>query len=221
MKIRLAILALAAMAVTPSLRAQSTGAAAAPASVTTKVGVINIQAAITGTGEGRQAAQELQSQFAPRQTELDNLRKQGEDLQVRVRTTSNTLSDEEKARLAREAEQLQRTYQRKMQDTQDDFNEAQQEVINRIGRKMMDILDKYARDNGYSLILDTSSQQTPVIFAAPATDVTQDIIRLYDQAHPVKNAPAKSSSAPAPKPAAPAAAPPKPATPPGQQAPKQ
>lgn len=218
MKIRLAILAIAAMAVTPSLRAQSTGAAAAPASVATKVGVINIQAAITGTGEGRQAAQELQSQFAPRQSELDNLRKQGEDLQVRMRTTSNTLSDEEKARLAREAEQLQRTYQRKMQDTQDDFNEAQQEVINRIGRKMMDILDKYARDNGYSLVLDTSSQQTPVIFAAPATDVTQDIIRLYDQAHPVKNAPAKSSLAPVPKPA-PAA--PKPATPPGQQAPKQ
>ena len=221
MKIRLAILALAAMAATPSLRAQSTGAAAAPASVTTKIGVINIQAAITGTGEGRQAAQELQSQFAPRQSELDNLRKQGEDLQVRMRTTSNTLSDEEKARLARDAEQLNHTYQRKMQDTQDDFNEAQQEVINRIGRKMMDILDKYARDNGYSLILDTSSQQTPVIFAAPATDVTQDIIRLYDQAHPVKNAPPKSSSAPAPKPAAPAAAPPRPATPPGQQAPKQ
>jgi outer membrane protein len=218
MKIRLAILALAALAATPSLRAQSTGAAAAPASVTTKVGVINIQAAITGTGEGRQAAQELQSQFAPRQSELDNLRKQGEDLQVRMRTTSNTLSDEEKARLAREAEQLQRTYQRKTQDTQDDFNEAQQEVINRIGRRMMDILDKYARDNGYSLILDTSSQQTPVIFAAPATDVTQDIIRLYDQAHPVKNAPAKSSSAPAPKPA-PAA--PRPSTPSGQQAPKQ
>jgi len=218
MKIRLAILALAAMVVTPSLRAQSTGAAAAPAAVTTKVGVINIQAAITGTGEGRQAAQELQSQFAPRQTELDNLRKQGEDLQVRIRTTSNAISDEERARMAREAEQLNRTYQRKMQDTQDDFNESQQEVINRLGRKMMDILDKYARDNGYSLILDTSSQQTPVIFAAPATDVTQEIIRLYDQAHPVKNAPPKSTSAPAPKPA-PAA--PRLATPPGQQAPKQ
>lgn len=217
MKIRLAILALAAMAATPSLRAQSTGAAAAPGSMTTKVGVINVQAAITGTGEGRQAAQELQSQFAPRQTELDNLRKQGEDLQVRMRTTANTISDEEKARMARDAEQLNRTYQRKMQDTQDDFNEAQQEVINRIGRKMIDILDKYARDNGYSLILDTSSQQTPVIFAAPATDVTQEIIRLYDQAHPVKSAPAKSSSAPATRPA-PAA--PRPSTPPGQQAPK-
>ena len=219
MKIRLAILIIAALAATRSLPAQSSGSGAAPASAATRVGVINVQAAITGTGEGRQAAAELQSQFAPRQTELDNMRKQGEDLQVRMRTTSNTLSDEEKARLAREAEQLQRTYQRKMQDTQDDFNEAQQEVVNRIGRKMMDILDKYARDNGFSVILDTSSQQTPVIFAAPATDVTQEIIRLYDQGHPVKNAPPKSSSStPAPKPAAPA---PKPSTPPGQAAPKQ
>jgi len=48
------------------------------------------------------------------------------------------------------------------------------------------------------VILDTSSQQTPVIYAANQIDVTQDIIHLYDQAYPVK---ASATSAPAPKPA--------------------
>jgi outer membrane protein len=127
-----------------------------------------------------------------------------------LRTTSNTLSDEEKARLAREGDQLTRTYQRKQQDSQDDFNEAEREVVDRIGRKMIDILDKYSKENGYSIILDTSAQNTPVIYAANTIDVTQDIIKLYDQSYPVK-------SSAAAKPAAPKPATPKPQAPQQQQ----
>jgi outer membrane protein len=202
MKIRLAVPVLAVLALMPAALLQSN--AAAQTAAAPKVGVINAQAAILGTAEGKQASAELQSQFAPRQAEIQNLQKQIEDLQTRVRTTANTLSDDEKARHAREYDQLTRTLQRRNQDFQDDANEAQQEVVNRIGRKMMDVLDKYAKDNSYTLILDTSSQQTPVIFAANQVDITQDIIHLYDQAYPVK-----ASAAPAAKPAG---ATPKPST---------
>jgi outer membrane protein len=201
MKIRFGIPAVAALLVVPAVWAQSSGAAAA------KVGVISVQVAIQSTAEGKQAANELQSKFAPRQTELDNLRKQIEDLQTRLRTASNTLSDEEKARLAREGDQLTRTYQRKQQDSQDDFNEAEREIVDTIGRKMIDILDKYSKENGYSVVLDTSAQNTPVIYAANTVDVTQDIIKLYDQSYPVKNAAAARPSTPrstAPRPQAPA-----------------
>jgi outer membrane protein len=202
MKIRFGIPALAALLLVPGVWAQSSGV-----TPTAKVGVISVQVAIQSTAEGKQAANELQSQFAPRQTELDNLRKQIEDLQTRLRTTSNTLGDEEKARLAREGDQLTRTYQRKQQDSQDDFNEAEREIVDRIGRKMIDILDKYSKENGYSVVLDTSAQNTPVIYAANTVDVTQDIIKLYDQSYPVKNAAAARPSTPrstAPKPQAPA-----------------
>src|SRR5580700_3244964 len=161
MKMRLAVPALAVFLMTPAMWAQS-GGAAAPG----KVGVINVQVAITSTAEGKQAAAELQSQFAPRQTDLDNMRKQLDDLQARLRTGQTTLSDDEKARLTREGDVLTRTYQRKQQEAQDDFNDAQQDVVNRIGRKMMAVLDKYSKDNGYAVILDTSAQQTPVVYAA-------------------------------------------------------
>jgi outer membrane protein len=216
MKIRLAVTAFAALLLMPAVWAQAGGAASAPASA--KVGVINVQVAITSTADGKQAAAELQSQFAPRQTELDNLRKQIEDVQTRLRTGATTLSDEEKGRLARQGDQLTRTYQRKQQDSQDDFNEAQREVIDRIGRKMVDVLDKYSRENGFVIVLDTSSQNTPVVYAANQIDVTQEIIRIYDQAYPVKNAGTQPKSA-APKPAAPKPATTTPAQPPAQ--PKQ
>jgi outer membrane protein len=165
-----------------------------------KVGVINVQVAITSTSEGKQAAAELQSQFAPRQSELEGLRRQIEDVQTRLRTGSSTLSDDEKARLQREYDQFTRTFQRKQQDSQDDFNEAQREVVDRIGRKMIDVLDKYSKENGYGVIFDTSAQNTPVVYAANTIDVTQDIIRLFDQNYPVKAGAAKSSAAPKPAP---------------------
>jgi outer membrane protein len=205
MKIRLAVPALAAFLMVPAVWAQTGGAAAAGVE---KVGVIDVQVAITSTSEGKQAAAELQSQFAPRQTELTNMQKQMEDIQTRMRTGQTTLSDDEKARLAREGDQLQRSYQRKSQDAQDDFNEAQREIVDRIGRKMIDVLSKYSRDNGYSVILDRSGQSSPVIFAANSVDVTQEIIRLYDQTYPAKSGtttrpPAQQQRAPAPKPQTP------------------
>ena len=203
MKIRAVVPVLAALLMTPAVWAQ----AAAPAG--SKVGVINVQAAIASTAEGKQAAAELQSQFAPRTTELQNLQKQIEDLRNRLQTGQSTLSDEEKARLQREGDQLTRAFQRKQQEFQDDTNDAQQDVVNRIGRKLVDVLNKYAKDNSYSVVLDDSSQQTPVLYAANPVDVTQDIIRLYDQSYPVKTGAATPAPRPAPRPA-PATAAPKP-----------
>src|ERR1700722_11331082 len=121
MKTQLAIPALAAILMAPAAMWAQAGGAAAPASAG-KIGVIDVQVAITSTAEGKQAAAELQSQFAPRQTELTNMQKQMEDIPTRLRAGKPTLKDDEKARLGREVQHLQRIYQRLSQDSQDDFN---------------------------------------------------------------------------------------------------
>src|SRR5208282_6270955 len=113
MKIRAVVPALAVLMMTPAVWAQA-GGASAPAP--TKVGVINIQAAIASTAEGKQAGAELQSQFAPRTAELQSLQKQIQDVSTRLQNGQTTLSDEEKARLQREYDKLTRSGQRKQQE---------------------------------------------------------------------------------------------------------
>jgi outer membrane protein len=49
---------------------------------------------------------------------------------------------------------------------------------------MMAVIEKYAKDKGYSLILDVSNPNTPVLFASSAIDITQDIVTQYDQTSP-------------------------------------
>ena len=191
--------ALAAAALVGSVAAHAQAAPATAAAE--KVGVLSVRQAIVTTAEGKQASAELQSQFAARQSELENMNKQINDLRQRLSTGQNNLSQEEQGRLTRQGEALAKQLQRKQEDYQEDVNAAQQDVIDRIGRKMMDVLDRYARENGYVAVFDTSAQGSNIIYASNQVDVTQEIIRLYDQAYPVKAGatPAKPAAAkPAP-----------------------
>lgn len=178
---------------------------AAPAAAS-KIGVINIRQAIGNTSEGKLASAELQSKYAPRQNELEALNKQVNDLQQRLAAGERTLSDEEKLRLQQQGRRLAQQLERKQNELQEDANADQGEVIQRIGRKMMDVLDRYAREKGYVAIFvnDPTSQTNPLLYTAEQIDITSDIVRLYDQAYPVKNG---SASPGAPKSAGGAAKP--------------
>ncbi|HEX8872163.1 MAG TPA: OmpH family outer membrane protein [Candidatus Acidoferrum sp.] len=199
--VRVAALGIACMLGTAAVKAQ--GAAGSAAS---KIGVINVRQAIVTTAEGKQASAELQSQFAPRQNELEALNKQINDLRQRLAAGQTTLSDEEKQRLTIQGQRLAAQLERKNNELQEDLNAAQGEVVDRIGRKMMDVLDRYSRENGYSTVFDSSAQNSPILYTSTNVDVTQEIIRLYDQAYPIKGGAAAPAAKPAAKPATPPAA---------------
>jgi outer membrane protein len=204
--LRAATLAGVCLIGTAAVRGQ--GAPAPGSAVSGKIGVINIRQAIASTAEGKQAGAELQSQFAPRQNELEGMNKQISDVRQRLDAGGTKLSQEETARLTRQGELLTRQLQRKQDEYQEDVNAAQSEVFDRIGRKMVDVLDRYARENNFTVILDSSAQNTPILFASTNIDITQDIVRLYDGAYPVKGGPAVPATAKPP------ATTPKPANPP-------
>jgi len=151
-----------------------------------KVAAINMRAAIANTAEGKQAATQIEAEFLRRRKELEDLNKKLNDLQQRLTAGASTLSDEEKQRLTLEGQRLTRQLERRQNEFQEDLNDAQSDVISRIGRRMVEVLGKYAPSNGYGVVLDNSSQSTPVMYAS--ADITEEIVRLYDQTYPVKTA---------------------------------
>ncbi|HET7107331.1 MAG TPA: OmpH family outer membrane protein [Candidatus Acidoferrum sp.] len=211
--IRVAAIATLGLLATVSVRAQ--GAAAPGAAGAGKIAVLNVRQAIVTTAEGKQASAELQSQFAPRQNEMEALNKQINDIRQQLAANQTTWSDEQKAKAQTQGQRLAAQLERKNNELQEDVNAAQGDVVDRIGRKMMEVLDRFARENGYVAVFDSSAQNSPIIYASNNVDVTQDIIRLYDQQYPLKGgaAPATKPAA-APKPAGAPASTPKPTTPP-------
>ena len=191
--------ALAAAALLGAIAAAAQASPAAGSASPAKVAVINIRGAIVATAEGKQASAELQSQFAPRQNEIENLNKKIGDLRQRLATCEGKCSQDEITRLTQEGQKAAQRLDRLNNEYQEDVNAAQGEVIDRIGRKMVDVIDRYARENGFSVVLDSSAQGNPILYAQ--IDLTQDIIRLYDAAYPVKAAAPAQQKPPAPKPA--------------------
>jgi outer membrane protein len=192
--------------------------AAAQTAAPNKVGVIQVQSALIATKDGQKAAKELEDRMAPRKKELDGKQAEIRDLQERLQKGGNTLSDSAKEDLTRNIDQKTKSFNRQVEDAQAELQQEQQKVLNQLGQKMMQIIDRYAQEKGFSVILDVSNQNTPVLYASNTVDITKEIIELYDKTSSV----ASTAPAAAPKPAAAPAAPKAPAAAaPAPAAPKQ
>ncbi|HSM87707.1 MAG TPA: OmpH family outer membrane protein [Candidatus Limnocylindrales bacterium] len=176
-------------------------AAAAPAAgpAPTKIGIISIQDAIIATNEGKKEFDALQQKFSPKQAELKNLNDEVENLKKQFQAQSDKLSEDERSNKAKVIETKQKTLQRSYEDAQSEFQQAEQEVVNRIGQKMLKVLETYAKAHGYAVVLDVSNPQTPVLWASQTTNITKELVDAYNAANP--------SAAPAAKPAATTSAP--------------
>jgi outer membrane protein len=184
-------------------------AAMAHAQAPTKVAIIHVQNAILSTKDGQKAANELSARFAPKKSELEKKQTDITGLQDQLRKGSATLSEEAKAKLMRDIDSGNKSLQRETEDAQADLDQEQGKVMQELGNKVMAVIEKYATQNGFALVLDVSNPQTPVLWAASAIDITNDIVKLYDQANPGTGA-----TTPATKPAGAAPPPARPALPP-------
>src|SRR5438270_10287425 len=197
--------------------AATTPSASTPAStgpVPTKIGVVNIQQAIQECAEGKKEIDTLQQRFAPKQVELKQQSDDVENLKKQYQAQAEKLSDDEKAGRAKAIDTKQKSLQRNYEDAQAEFQQAEQDVINRIGSKMVAVLEKYSNANGFAVVLDVSNPQTsPVLWATQGTVITKELVDAYDKANPA------GATTPAAKPAGAAGAATRPATAPARPAP--
>jgi outer membrane protein len=167
-----------------------------------KIGVINIQGAIVGTKDGQKASEELDKKVAPRRKEFESRQSEIAQLQDQFNKSGSVMNEEKRNQLGREIEEKKKRLERDMQDAEEDVKGAQQKLLQTLGSHIMAVLEKYGKDNKYTLLLDVGNPSTPVLFAGDGIDITQDIISLYDKTS-VKGGPALPGSPP-PKTAPPA-----------------
>lgn len=192
---------LAAFAALANAQTPSPAPAAGPPP--TKIGIIYAAEAIATTKEGQQAIDQLQKTVVqPKKDALDKLQAQIQANTTKLRSGAQLMSLDAQKKLQADIDADTKTFNRQTEDAQTEVEEQQGKIMQELGTKMMTVLQKYAVDGGYAVILDVSNQQQgSVIWAAAEVNITQDIVKLYDDKYPLSAA------------AAPAAAPAKPAAP--------
>jgi len=189
--IRFAIPALAFAAVLP-----------APAQSNGKVAVINIQSAIISTKDGQKAANDITARFNPKKAEFDKRQNDINQLQDQLNRGRNTLSDDARQNLVKEIDQKTKSLKYDTEDTQSEFNSEEQKIMGELFGRIRTVIDKYAKDNGYVLVLNVDPQQASIMYASSAIDITRDIIELYDKNAPGSSAPVSSGASQPVRPAA-------------------
>lgn len=191
--------ALSAAAQTPA----SSATAAAP-----KVAVIEFQAAVTSTNEFQRDFGDLQKKFDPQRQQLKGLSDEVESLTKQLQTQGATLSDAERANKAKALDEKKKQAQRLAEDAQNDYQQAMQETFAKVATKVDETLMAFAKEQGYTLVIDaTEQQQTPptVLYAAPSSNITKAVIDAYNTKSGVPAPPVAAPSAPTPHASAPKA----------------
>jgi outer membrane protein len=173
---------------------------AAAAQSNGKIGVINIQAAISTTKDGQKAGNDLQARFGPRKTELDKRQADIQQLQAQL---AKATDDTARQNLSREIDQKTKAVNRDMEDARAELDQQEQKIMSELGGRVMTVIERYAKDHGYMVILDISSQQTPVVYASETINITKDVIDLYDKNAPTAATGTQPPPVPVPKPVVP------------------
>ena len=166
-----------------------------------KIALIDMNTAITQTQEGQQKAKELEAKFAPKSTGIKEKQQKITDLRSQLSRGSNTMSDDARRKLLRDIQSTERDLKRETEDAREEFGQEQGKLANEIGTKLLATIQKYSIDKGLPLVLNVSAlPNLSVVFALNEPNITEDIVKLYDQEHPV---PGSSSSPPAAAPSSP------------------
>lgn len=188
------------------------GATVTPQAIPAKIALVAFEQAVFATNEGQKAVQDIQLKYKPKKDQIETLSQEVDSLKKQLQSAPATLTDAERASRLKTIDSKEKLLNHEAEDAQTAYNADLQEAYGKIAAKVSATLKKYVNDNGYTLLLDVSSQQSNVMWANQSTDVTQAVVTAYNTVSgvaapaPVKasaSAPKPTTSAPKPTTAAP------------------
>jgi outer membrane protein len=155
-----------------------------PAQQAMKIAVINGQAALVSTQEGKKAFDQLKAKVEAKRKEFELRQNELVQLEDQLNKSGAVIASDKKDQLATTINDKKKRLQRDSQDADEDAQKDQVQFFQPIEDRLNAIINKYAADNGYSLVIDINTPGSPVRYAATAIDITKDVVALYDKSHP-------------------------------------
>jgi len=201
MKRSLSLALLLASGLTLSAVAQTAAPAATAPVGPARVAVIAFQAAVAQTNEFQRNYADLQKKFDPKRQQLSTLNTEIETLTKQLEATN--LSDADRTSKSNSLDTKKKQLQRDSEDAQNDFQNDMQDMFKSVASKVYDVMTDYAQKQGYTLVLDASQEENPVLFAIDSVNITKPVLDAYNVKSGIPAPPPQpAGSAPAPKPAA-------------------
>ncbi len=171
------------------------GAVAATASAPagpTKVAIIQFEGVVAQTNEGQRAFAQLNTKYQPKQTQIKQQSDEVDTLKKELQSAGDKLSETERASRLRSVDEKEKALQRSVEQAREDFSGELNETFQGIAQKVAQVMTDYAQKQSYTVVLDAGQQQSPILWAAESTNISEAVVQAYNQKSGVPAPPAGS-----------------------------
>ncbi len=143
-----------------------------------KLAVVNMQKAIQASTAGKKAKAELEGDFEKKKKELQkkeaDLKKMGEDLERKKSVLSEDVLQKKQMEFQEEMMKFRETVGK----NQVEIQKKEQDLTSPIIEKMRKIVDRIAKEKGYSVVLENSAA---VLYAEASHDLTDEVTKAFEK----------------------------------------
>ena len=179
------VIAAVAAGAPASAQAPAAAAAPAPASSSSRIGFVDVQRVLARSTAGVSAREQLEREKASMQKEMDGKRQELEKLRDEIEKRGPLMTADARREKQDLFERKRRDAARLGDDFQKELEKKEQGLLQKVLQDLSGLIERVGKERGYYLIVERRG--AVVLYAAAEADLTDDIIRVYDQEVNAKN----------------------------------
>ena len=187
-----------------AVAAAQTAPSSAPASASVRIAVIDVERLVRDSALGKEAFGRVKKLSDDKKSENDRLQKELRDIEQKLSTQGQSLSDDKREQLQKQYNEKSIDYKSFTEKASRDLDQAQKKELADLERRVFPIITQLGKERGYTLIFNKF--QSGLVFADETADITEDVLKRFNTTVAVPPAAAAKAPAGAP-PSAPAPAP--------------
>jgi outer membrane protein len=145
----------------------------------TRIGYVDVQRVIVRSVAGVAAREQLEREKVTMQKDVDNRRVEVDKLRDEMEKKGLVLSAEARREKEETLQRKVRDLRRLAEDLEKELQKKEQAATQKILQELTGIIEKMGKERGFLLIVERRSGG--VIYGDPEADVTDEVIKLYDQ----------------------------------------
>lgn len=143
-----------------------------------KVAYVDIQKALELTKSGQKVQKEFKAEVDSEQKAIDKKKVEYEGIKESLDKQRGSLNENAVREKEESLLSLEKELKRSFQDSQEKLRRKNATLVGELVKKMRELIETLGKEEGYNLILEKNSQG--LIFADPAMDITETVVKKFD-----------------------------------------
>jgi Skp family chaperone for outer membrane proteins len=147
------------------------------------IGFLDAERAVATVKEGQAKLSEFEAWAEPERQRVDALRTRMNGLRQQINQQGAVAAEEALQELRNQELDARREYEDAARSFQRQLEVKQNEFLGEVAVKVGTVASEYGEANGFDAIFVLNAQ--PLVYVSESVDITDTIIKLYDERHPV------------------------------------